>query len=530
MLRPRLGDVVLVIAAASVAGAAVLHDRAGWPEWLFGTVVLACLGQVVRLALRSWRSAAGEARHAKELARTVPYLVALDAVREERRRLSDDIVVCLRDTLGAVRLEAHAVRTAVDPVPALRRIQGHAQQATSELRRQLGLLRQPDSLPGGTPQATGSTSWPRRRDLVIGGSALVLATVEAVVYPRVERLDLPWLSILLTMLAAGTVVGRTTQRRLAAVACGVLFLTGLVFGAPIVGGFWYLFVLGSLLWAIAAATRISAGDLAAGIFLVTAVTVSTWIGDPGNAAVSLAIMVVAAVAGVVVGVARRRAGVARGRAVERESELRSATRSAVTAERAVFARDLHDVVSHAVGLVAVQAAAAEMSWPHDPAAVRRSLDIIESTASTTLAELGQLPPSGQPISHTVSDLLALLDRIRAAGTPVHLTVDPQLAAEPSTPLSPVVYRIVQESLTNVVRHAPGAAAQVVITGDTDLTTVRVVDDGRDVRWQATQRGYGLVGLAERVSFVGGALEVGPDPEGLGFRVEATVPRTVGVSA
>lgn len=159
-------------------------------------------------------------------------------------------------------------------------------------------------------------------------------------------------------------------------------------------------------------------------------------------------------------------------AASREEELRSAARAAVQAERVVFAREFHDIVSHAVGVIAVQAGAAQVSWPHDPGTVSRAMAVIEATAVSALSELDCLPPKVHP-QRSPEDLQGLVERIRAAGTVVDMT----MAGEPTTSTADVVYRVVQESLTNVVRHAPGAAVHVAICYDTGRTVVRVVDDG-----------------------------------------------------
>ena len=97
-----------------------------------------------------------------------------------------------------------------------------------------------------------------------------------------------------------------------------------------------------------------------------------------------------------------------------------------------------------------------------------------------------------------------------------------MAGEPPAETAAVVYRVAQESLTNVVRHAPGAGVHVAITHDGKRTVVRVVDDGPGPDG-AGGRGYGLIGLAERVGFAGGTLEIGRGPGRSGFSVEAVLP-------
>jgi signal transduction histidine kinase len=201
-----------------------------------------------------------------------------------------------------------------------------------------------------------------------------------------------------------------------------------------------------------------------------------------------------------------------------------ATASAISAERRTFARELHDVVSHAVGLIAVQSGAAEVAWPTDPSGTRESLRVIGLTATGALAELNRLSPDRLAPTKTVRDVHALVERIRSAGTPVVLNAD----GDKEAVLAPEVFRTVQEALTNVVRHAPGASARVVITGTSQETLVVVVDDGT-TDTPSSQRGYGLVGLAERVSLAGGVLETGRGPDGRGFRVSASLPNRVGLA-
>ena len=186
----------------------------------------------------------------------------------------------------------------------------------------------------------------------------------------------------------------------------------------------------------------------------------------------------------------------------------------------MFARELHDVVSHAVGVIAVQAGAAEVSWPDDPETVRRAIAVIDATALSALAELDRLQPEVRQ-QRSLEDLWALVGRIRAAGTEVELT----MVGEPPPDAVVVVYRVVQESLTNVVRHAPGAGVHVAITCDASRTMVQVVDNGPGPEG-SSDRGYGLIGLAERVRFAGGTLEIGRGPGSTGFRVEAILPMHV----
>ena len=297
---------------------------------------------------------------------------------------------------------------------------------------------------------------------------------------------------------------------------GVCFLLGAAFHTPVVSGFW-CFSAGMVAWTIALRRR---GWWGAGL-LVLGSLAGSYVADRDNTLILAVIMVVGLLAGLVVGLVRNLELGARRAAADRESDLATVTTAAVAAERSAYAREIHDVVSHAVGLTALQAAAAQVSWPDHPAQARQALRVIGETARSTLAELDRLLAEAPHATGRGNDLASLVQRIRAAGTPVTMEqlADPGAAAE-------IVYRIVQESLTNVVRHSPGAAARVRIMPSNGGLEVEIVDDGGSAgadEQPGRERGYGLVGLGERVEFAGGHFTAGPLPEGTGFRVVAVLP-------
>ena len=526
MRRLRFPHVGILLAASAVAGGLAVYGRVGWLDWFFATVMLTTLGLVVRTGVRAWRHAVVERQRMVRVSSAEPVAVARTAVREERRRLSQDITDCLRQTLLAVEAEAATALNAPDPVPGLQRIRRHTQLATTELRRQLGLLRTAESgaADAASPPAGGrNTPSVQPADLTLAVPALLLAGIESLVYPRMDGVELSWMATLLTITAASTIIGRTVAPGTAAFACGALFLIGVPLGAPVEGGFWVLITVGGLLWTIGARVGTSWWDLAGGLFSAIGSTAHIWLLSRDNVTMWLLIVGVAICGGLVVRFARRVARSARAQADDRETELQLAAASAVSSERRTFARELHDVVSHAVGLIAVQSGAAEVAWPVDPSGTRESLRVIGATASGALAELNRLSPDRSATTRTVRDLHALVERIRSAGTWVELDADP----DQETVLAPEVFRTVQEALTNVVRHAPGASARVAITDTAEETLVLVVDDGTNDS-PAPQRGYGLVGLAERISLAGGVLETGPDQDGRGFRVAASLPNGIGL--
>jgi signal transduction histidine kinase len=239
--------------------------------------------------------------------------------------------------------------------------------------------------------------------------------------------------------------------------------------------------------------------------------------DPENAELSFIIIAVTWAVGFVVGWNRRREERALQRAVTRQAEIDAARDEAVQSERLAVARDLHDVVSHAVGVIAMQAAAAEVSLPARPEVAVQAFNTIDRVIDEALAELNRVVPSE---THEAShdDLTSLVERIRATGTKVSLA----LHRDPAQAMDPIVYRVVQEGLTNAIRHAPSAQVCVLVEAVEDTLRVKVTDDGPGPAAGGAS-GFGLIGLAERVSLRGGTLRAGPGPDGHGFVVEATVP-------
>jgi signal transduction histidine kinase len=231
------------------------------------------------------------------------------------------------------------------------------------------------------------------------------------------------------------------------------------------------------------------------------------------------------------------------RAARAEDERDRQAALAAAGERARIARELHDVVAHHVSLMAVQAEAAGSLLPGQPEGAARSVEIIGETARQALSELRRLlgvlrGPGQQPQaapSPSLADLDGVLDQVRGAG----LTVDLTVAGAPGE-LAPGVelaaYRIVQEALTNALRHSAAAAAAVRIQYEPGYVTVSVADCGprqadpesRLARPAARPGsevmagGFGLAGITERVASCGGTLTVGPTGAG-GFAVTARLP-------
>jgi signal transduction histidine kinase len=198
-------------------------------------------------------------------------------------------------------------------------------------------------------------------------------------------------------------------------------------------------------------------------------------------------------------------------------------------ERTRIARELHDVVAHHISMVAVQAESARLTVPGMPAAGARRLTEIGDTARTALVEmrrlLGVLRVDGAPGLHPqpgLAQLPALVDAARdAAGCSVRLIVrGVAISLDPSVEL--VAYRLAQEALSNVRRHAPGAAVDVELTFADAGVRLRVRDNGPGAPSPVPAGGNGLRGMHERAAAVGGVLRTGR-AAGNGFVVEADLP-------
>lgn len=226
-----------------------------------------------------------------------------------------------------------------------------------------------------------------------------------------------------------------------------------------------------------------------------------------------------------------RAEVMEERAARLERERDAEMAEAIAAERTRIARELHDVVAHSVSVMVVQTGAARHVLRDSHELADESLLSVETAGREALLELRHLlellhDDADQPAlapQPGVAELSSLVERLAAAGQPVELTICGN--ARPLPPgLGLAVYRVVQEALTNALKHAPGAGTTVRLEyGQTHLQ-LEVLDDGTELLSPrtATGTGRGLVGMQERVSVYGGELDVGPRPEG-GFAVRARLP-------
>lgn len=231
---------------------------------------------------------------------------------------------------------------------------------------------------------------------------------------------------------------------------------------------------------------------------------------------------------------------ARARDLERERDQQAAL--AVAAERARITREMHDVVAHALAVIVMQAQGGAAAFEKRPADTLAALDTIVATGRASLADMRQaLAPDGRPDEGPgavpgLAGLAALVESVRRAGTPVAVQVDGAVRPLPAA-VDAAAFRILQEALTNTMRHAgPGAAAQVLVSYEAGALVLEVSDDGGaraagargDVGRIGQGSGHGVRGMAERAALLGGEAAAGPGPAG-GYVVRARLPHGGGAA-
>jgi signal transduction histidine kinase len=329
----------------------------------------------------------------------------------------------------------------------------------------------------------------------------------------------PWLMALLPLLMGAALALRRRAPLLMWIGIWAgIALQNLIIRHP-PQGLEFLFVLfvgGYSLGAHASLRRGAAG-------LAATAPVMVLISRLGGVGMSLSFIPLLAfwLAGVVVRARRQSAALA-----GRNAELQRLAEQAAAAERARIARELHDIVAHHLSVIVLQAAGARASGK----AAEAALENIENSGRQALAEnrrlLGVLRDTGEETGLApqpgISELERLAGTVRAAGLPVNLVIGGDHAAVPAA-VDVSVYRIVQEALTNVLKHAGHACADVTIGCADEAVTIEITDDGtRDPGNQPPVGGHGLAGMRERAAIFGGELHAGPRPGG-GFAVRARLP-------
>jgi signal transduction histidine kinase len=373
----------------------------------------------------------------------------------------------------------------------------------------------------------------RQEQLQDAGLAIALAAVNVVsVLPYRAQLHPLWLALVLLAAQALPLIWRRTT---AVVGMGVIIGAARISYDKIGFGFAPL-PLGP---AIAIYTvfdrRGPVLRLVTAILVVVGISIS--LNGPGHSEPYEAIFqglifATAMAAGLLSRAKRISLQAAENRAEQAEAELDQEAARAGAAERARIARELHDVVAHHVSLMAVQAEAAASLLPEQPERARQSVDVIGTTARQALAELRRLlgvlrGPADRDVATSpaasLTDLPGVLTTVREAGLPVEFDVTgTPVVLAPGIELT--AFRIVQEALTNTLRHSDAGHARVAIAYEPGYVTLSVADSGprRPEPPVSSGTGFGLAGIAERVASCGGSLTVGPSP-GDGFALTARLP-------
>lgn len=387
-------------------------------------------------------------------------------------------------------------------------------------------------------------TWPvvvARIVLVVVAATLfaVAAPVTVAVYDVPVPLALLVTAVLSVSLGLAPVLPRTSSvAHLAAVAALGLLTAGSPAGpwplpvTAIIGVGALLVVLGvrtdwrltAAVWTAATVLTLALVAVAPGRWEPADVWAATFVVSAGSSLL---------LAGTAVAVGQRRAVRVELAEARRDVELEQARRRSVE-ERSRIARELHDVVAHSMSVVHMQAESAPFRVADLPPAARAEFAAIAETSRTALREMRQLlgtlradTAAERAPQPGLDDLPALVRATQAAGIPVALQLDEGASGGTIDPLARLaVYRVVQEALGNVARHAPGAETAVTVVRRDAVLAVEVVNAAPPRDTVAIvppdDGGFGLTGMRERVAALGGTIDHGPLPSG-GFRVRVTLP-------
>ena len=369
---------------------------------------------------------------------------------------------------------------------------------------------------------------------LVGPVLAVWLVVETI---RIEGVDQP----LGALLGAWTGLALVVRRRLS-VACyvaGMGGLMGLSFLEPAFGDSSAAFIVLFFVLTYSLGRWSRGSELWAGLACVVAGAVAFVIGELNRSDGPRELSADSVVFAFAYCMGPWLAGLVIGALVNRNIRLREEqadiAERAVIEERARIARELHDVVSHAISVTVLQARGARRSLDDDPVAAREALEAIEQTNAQALGDMRRLlavlrdteadtTTAPQPSLARVDELIG---PVRDSGAPVTLVIEGEgRDVPPGVDLS--AYRIVQEALTNVLRHAPGAPTSVTLEYGAAELVVSVTNAAPSGRGPMPGTGNGLVGIHERVAVVGGEVHVGATDDG-GFGVRARLPYALEMS-
>lgn len=337
-------------------------------------------------------------------------------------------------------------------------------------------------------------------------------------------------SVLLSAAQSGVLVWRRRRPGLVTTAVlGVALVHAVVLGPVTPWPAWFaLYALGRYVVPVRRAVEATGAALAGAAAVFTAGPAVHGVAAD-SLLLTLVVTLVAVLLAALVRTEQARLEALRQRAASLERERDAAAREATVGERLRIARDLHDLVGHGLSSMAVQSSSARMLLDRgEVEAARQRMTAVESTSRSAMREMRQLldvlrdeQDTGRTPSPTALDVGDLVAAARRGGLEVTLTHDGPLEEVPAG-VGLAAYRLVQESLTNVMKHAPGARVDVVLDARRHELLLEVRDRAAGDRPPVPAAGgHGLTGMRERVTGLGGALDVGPT--GDGWRVAARLP-------
>jgi signal transduction histidine kinase len=541
----RLAGLASVLAALAILFAALKWLTDFEPSLLFGLIMTVgawVLGLALREALDQNRRAGAEA----ERARVDRAQAGKRGAESERERIAVELHDVLAHSLGAMVVQSSVAGDLVRADPkaaaaALRAVAQAGREALAETGRLLRLLRDERDelgLRSGTASAVPAVTTPddvvaapvlHFKDVLLPALFGVIATAEIVSYGYGPL----WASLGAYWLAVGVLCARRTFPLAMPIAVAAIFVGARLLGVEtdepaswiLAGGLAYFSagrhaprsrapwglasVLASVgLFTLDAAAR---GELTADAVLVLASAVGPW-------GVGVALRET---------LERTRALAAEAERARLEQELEA--ERAATAERRRIARELHDLLANSLSVMVVQASLAADLVVGDPVAATAAVSEVERSGRSALGEIGRLlrlirdgaNELGTQPQHGVADIPALAEEYARAGLGVDLDVDGVVRLPIGVDLS--TYRIVQEGLTNALKHAPGSVVRVRLAqGECEVAIEVRNGPAAGVTGTTVPGGHGLVGLRERVSLFGGNLEARPTADG-GFVLAATIP-------
>jgi signal transduction histidine kinase len=542
-----------LIASTRIAFDPDVHDAGVAAVTVIAVALPFLIGRWVGTQARLQRELAEKAaRRERERERA-----ARDAAEEERMRIATDLETAVADRLariveaarelpGRLAAEDHAVAR-----ERLVAIAGSAREALADVRRVLGILRREGTAPLAPPAAAPPPARPvpaplpdvepadpapppvsisaRGVDRLLVGVLLLGAQVELAL--RTSGADRAFAAV-----SAVAIVAPLLWRRRRPVPAALAVLAAVAVQSTVLrlepfpaSDIATLMCAG---YAVGAHAQRRAAVLGLAL-LVIGEAVHAALFHPGS--VAIALLGAAAVpwtVGRIVRGQRLLMDETQEKAAQVERSRARDARAAVTAERMRVARELHDAVAHSLSVIAIQAAGADGIVERDPARATECAALVETAAGEALAELGRLtglPAAGRDgPPPSLARVETLAQRAREGGLPV----DVRIEGEPGRLAAGVdlaAFRIVQEALANVAKHADAARAWVVVRYERRAVELEIGDDGRGAngagpgaRPVAADSGHGLVGMRERAALYGGTLDAGSRPGG-GFAVRARLP-------